>query len=132
MADNWIQLLLSTRCYSVSSTCTGRRWTCTTNECDGTCSVYGAGHYVTFDHKRFNFDGNCEYILIQVKCCINGTCYYVFFHLFHSKHRYVPVFFVRTTVAVVRVMEPSESSLRMSHVEPQEQLAPRPSQSLLG
>nr|XP_020479269.1 mucin-5AC-like isoform X1 [Monopterus albus] len=49
-------------------TCKDRKWQCTTNQCDGTCSVYGAGHYMTFDHKRFNFDGNCEYILTQDYC----------------------------------------------------------------
>uniref|UniRef100_A0A3Q3S1K9 VWFD domain-containing protein n=1 Tax=Mastacembelus armatus TaxID=205130 RepID=A0A3Q3S1K9_9TELE len=49
-------------------TCQDRKWKCTTSECDGTCSVYGAGHYMTFDQKRFNFDGNCEYILTQDYC----------------------------------------------------------------
>ncbi|KAI3376838.1 hypothetical protein L3Q82_000413 [Scortum barcoo] len=49
-------------------TCKDRKWQCTTNQCDGTCSVYGAGHYMTFDQKRFTFDGNCEYILTQDYC----------------------------------------------------------------
>ncbi|KAK2853378.1 hypothetical protein Q5P01_006039 [Channa striata] len=57
-------------------TCEDRKWKCTTNQCDGTCSVYGAGHYMTFDQKRFNFDGSCEYILTQDYCGsaqTNGT-----------------------------------------------------------
>uniref|UniRef100_A0A8C2ZYW8 VWFD domain-containing protein n=1 Tax=Cyclopterus lumpus TaxID=8103 RepID=A0A8C2ZYW8_CYCLU len=49
-------------------TCKDMRWQCTTNQCDGTCSVYGAGHYMTFDQKRFTFDGSCEYILTQDYC----------------------------------------------------------------
>ncbi|XP_068587027.1 LOW QUALITY PROTEIN: mucin-2-like [Cebidichthys violaceus] len=49
-------------------TCKDLKWQCTTNQCDGTCSVYGAGHYMTFDQKRFTFDGNCEYILTQDYC----------------------------------------------------------------
>ncbi|XP_068172431.1 mucin-5AC-like [Antennarius striatus] len=57
-------------------TCKNRNWQCTTNHCDGTCSVYGAGHYMTFDQKRFTFDGSCEYVLTQDYCGsaeTNGT-----------------------------------------------------------
>ncbi|XP_029318721.1 mucin-5B-like [Cottoperca gobio] len=57
-------------------TCKDRKWQCTTDACDGTCSVYGAGHYITFDQKRFTFDGSCEYILTQDYCGsaqTNGT-----------------------------------------------------------
>ncbi|XP_047436677.1 LOW QUALITY PROTEIN: mucin-5AC-like [Mugil cephalus] len=49
-------------------TCKDRKWQCTTDQCDGTCSVYGAGHYMTFDQKRFTFDGSCEYVLTQDYC----------------------------------------------------------------
>uniref|UniRef100_UPI003AB09373 mucin-5AC-like n=1 Tax=Centroberyx gerrardi TaxID=166262 RepID=UPI003AB09373 len=49
-------------------TCKDRKWQCTTNLCHGTCSVYGDGHYITFDGKRFTFDGSCEYTLAQDYC----------------------------------------------------------------
>lgn len=52
--------------YFFYSTCKNRRWICTTNQCSGTCSIYGDGHYRTFDEKRYVFSGNCEYSLVQV------------------------------------------------------------------
>uniref|UniRef100_A0A3B3DYL4 VWFD domain-containing protein n=1 Tax=Oryzias melastigma TaxID=30732 RepID=A0A3B3DYL4_ORYME len=45
--------------------CAGRKFTCTNNECDAVCGIYGEGHYVTFDEKRFDFSGQCEYTLAQ-------------------------------------------------------------------
>ncbi|KAJ7995024.1 hypothetical protein DPEC_G00255610 [Dallia pectoralis] len=48
--------------------CKDRQWQCTTQICDGVCAIYGEGHYITFDEKRFNFNGNCEYILVQDYC----------------------------------------------------------------
>ncbi|AWP02053.1 putative mucin-5AC [Scophthalmus maximus] len=58
----------TTRVDCNTCTCKDRKWICSTNQCDGTCSVYGAGHYMTFDRKRFTFDGNCEYVLAQDYC----------------------------------------------------------------
>ncbi|XP_076011969.1 mucin-5B-like [Genypterus blacodes] len=49
-------------------TCKDRKWQCTTYQCERTCSVYGDGHYMTFDQKRYNFDGSCEYVLTQDYC----------------------------------------------------------------
>uniref|UniRef100_UPI00398F27DB mucin-2-like n=1 Tax=Pristiophorus japonicus TaxID=55135 RepID=UPI00398F27DB len=49
-------------------TCQGGSWSCTKNPCPKTCLVYGDGHYVTFDGKRYRYDGNCEYILVEDRC----------------------------------------------------------------
>ncbi|XP_071974250.1 mucin-5AC-like isoform X2 [Engystomops pustulosus] len=49
-------------------TCKNRRWQCTHKPCLGTCSIYGDGHYITFDDKKFTFSGSCEYILAQDNC----------------------------------------------------------------
>lgn len=49
------------------SLCSGSKFKCTTNVCDGVCGIYGDGHYITFDDKRFDFNGQCEYTLVQVK-----------------------------------------------------------------
>ncbi|XP_016325187.1 mucin-5AC [Sinocyclocheilus anshuiensis] len=51
-----------------SCTCKDRKWECTTNPCHATCLVHGDGHYVTFDGKRYTFDGECEYTLITDYC----------------------------------------------------------------
>ncbi|CAG5850580.1 unnamed protein product, partial [Menidia menidia] len=48
--------------------CQGRKFTCTTNACDAVCGIYGDGHYITFDEKRFDFSGQCEYTLLQDHC----------------------------------------------------------------
>uniref|UniRef100_A0A3Q0SV91 VWFD domain-containing protein n=1 Tax=Amphilophus citrinellus TaxID=61819 RepID=A0A3Q0SV91_AMPCI len=48
--------------------CSGRKFTCTNNICDSVCGIYGDGHYVTFDDKRFDFSGQCEYTLVQDYC----------------------------------------------------------------
>ncbi|XP_040264818.1 mucin-5AC-like [Bufo bufo] len=53
-------------------TCKDRRWQCTHKPCLGTCSVYGDGHYITFDGKQFTFSGSCEYTLAQDNCGENG------------------------------------------------------------
>ncbi|MGH0127546.1 UNVERIFIED_CONTAM: hypothetical protein FKN15_031300 [Acipenser sinensis] len=54
-------------------TCKDRRWQCTDNQCQGTCAIYGDGHYITFDGKRFNFNGDCEYTLTQDYCSGNSA-----------------------------------------------------------
>ncbi|XP_056596650.1 mucin-2-like [Triplophysa dalaica] len=48
--------------------CQGGTWTCTQHKCPGVCSIYGSGHYQTFDQQRFGFRGDCSYIALQDKC----------------------------------------------------------------
>ncbi|KAG7239606.1 hypothetical protein INR49_028758, partial [Caranx melampygus] len=48
--------------------CSGRKFTCSNNVCDAVCGIYGEGHYITFDDKRFDFNGQCEYTLLQDFC----------------------------------------------------------------
>ncbi|XP_069480092.1 mucin-5B-like [Ambystoma mexicanum] len=49
-------------------TCQDRMWTCTDNPCAGSCSVYGSGHFLSFDGSQFDFKSNCDYILAQDFC----------------------------------------------------------------
>ncbi|XP_059702157.1 von Willebrand factor isoform X2 [Haemorhous mexicanus] len=48
--------------------CQGRKWECTKNLCDGTCTVIGTAHYLTFDGLKYKFPGNCQYVLAQDFC----------------------------------------------------------------
>ncbi|XP_027886299.1 mucin-5B-like, partial [Xiphophorus couchianus] len=56
-------------------TCKNRKWECTENDCGATCTIYGEGHYTTFDKKKFVFKGDCGYIFSQDYCGddVNGT-----------------------------------------------------------
>ncbi|XP_039218226.1 mucin-2 isoform X2 [Crotalus tigris] len=49
-------------------TCQKGNWNCTTMVCHGTCTIYGSGHYITFDGKFYDFVGNCEYVASQDYC----------------------------------------------------------------
>ncbi|XP_078275996.1 mucin-6-like [Rhinoraja longicauda] len=49
-------------------TCKSGTWECSNDPCPKTCQVYGDGHYMTFDGKRYTFDGNCEYIFVEDRC----------------------------------------------------------------
>uniref|UniRef100_A0A674GH51 von Willebrand factor n=1 Tax=Taeniopygia guttata TaxID=59729 RepID=A0A674GH51_TAEGU len=48
--------------------CQGRKWECTKNLCDGTCTAIGTAHYLTFDGLKYRFPGNCQYVLAQDFC----------------------------------------------------------------
>ncbi|XP_016153941.1 PREDICTED: mucin-2 isoform X2 [Ficedula albicollis] len=52
------------------NTCTCQKglWKCTDDVCYGTCTIYGSGHYNTFDGKFYDFDGSCEYVAAQDFC----------------------------------------------------------------
>ncbi|XP_043084734.1 mucin-2-like [Puntigrus tetrazona] len=49
-------------------TCQKGEWKCTHNKCPGICTIYGSGHYRTFDQQRFGFRGDCSYIAVQNTC----------------------------------------------------------------
>ncbi|XP_062838063.1 von Willebrand factor [Anolis carolinensis] len=53
--------------------CRGQKWECTENICDGTCSVIGTAHYLTFDGLKYKFPGNCQYVLVQDYCDDNDV-----------------------------------------------------------
>uniref|UniRef100_A0A4W2C6C4 Mucin 2, oligomeric mucus/gel-forming n=1 Tax=Bos indicus x Bos taurus TaxID=30522 RepID=A0A4W2C6C4_BOBOX len=54
-------------------TCQKGRWACTQFVCHGTCSIYGNGHYITFDGKYYDFDGHCSYVAVQDYCGQNTS-----------------------------------------------------------
>ncbi|XP_074257981.1 mucin-2 [Saimiri boliviensis] len=54
-------------------TCQKGRWACSQAVCHGTCSIYGSGHYITFDGKYYDFDGHCSYVAVQDYCGQNSS-----------------------------------------------------------
>ncbi|XP_051548147.1 mucin-2-like [Myxocyprinus asiaticus] len=54
-------------------TCKDGIWTCTEKICHGTCTIYGEGHFKTFDGKIFSFHKDCEYILAHDNCYMDNS-----------------------------------------------------------
>ncbi|XP_048013922.1 mucin-2-like isoform X2 [Megalobrama amblycephala] len=54
-------------------TCTNGMWICTEKECYGTCTIYGEGHFETFDGKRYSFHGDCEHTIAHDYCDTNNN-----------------------------------------------------------
>nr|XP_055049039.1 mucin-5AC [Misgurnus anguillicaudatus] len=48
--------------------CKKGMWSCTDKDCYSTCTIYGEGHYKTFDGRRYFYHGGCEYIFAQDYC----------------------------------------------------------------
>ena len=41
----------------------------------GHCQVWGDPHYITFDKKKYNFQGDCDYTLIRD--CLNSSGFHL-------------------------------------------------------
>ncbi|XP_016322212.1 mucin-2-like [Sinocyclocheilus anshuiensis] len=54
-------------------TCTNGMWTCTEKACYGTCTIYGEGHFRTFDGRRYSFHGDCEHTIAHDYCDMNPS-----------------------------------------------------------
>ncbi|KAK5867271.1 hypothetical protein PBY51_011780 [Eleginops maclovinus] len=49
-------------------TCKSGSWVCSEKKCPQTCTIYGSGHYKTFDQQTYGFHGECAYVAVKNKC----------------------------------------------------------------
>ncbi|KAK5902118.1 hypothetical protein CesoFtcFv8_007407 [Champsocephalus esox] len=49
-------------------TCKSGSWVCSEKKCPQTCTIYGSGHYNTFDQQTYGFNGGCAYVAVKNKC----------------------------------------------------------------
>lgn len=61
-----VVFILTALFWVLYSTCKGGHWNCISLPCSGSCNIDGGFHITTFDNKRFNFHGNCHYVLAKV------------------------------------------------------------------
>ncbi|XP_056642321.1 hemocytin [Diorhabda sublineata] len=47
--------------------CKNGKWSCTDRQCAAECSAWGDSHYKTFDGKRFDYQGECDYVFAKGK-----------------------------------------------------------------
>ena len=92
-----IQRDCETRCVCRSGEFICEHQTCTIN--GATCYAWGDPHYVTFDSRKFDFQGTCEYILTQP--CNSSEFSVIVTNLAHNQ--YV------SCTDTVRVLVPNEN-----------------------
>ncbi|KAL1247253.1 hypothetical protein QQF64_022629 [Cirrhinus molitorella] len=54
-------------------TCKDGLWDCTKKVCYGTCTIYGQGHFQTFDGRRYSLYRECKRIIARDNCNMNQT-----------------------------------------------------------
>lgn len=68
MQINFVESLPKTKLFlnfNFCSICENAEWQCESNDCSAICTMWGASNYQTFDGKIFNFQGDCEYVVVK-------------------------------------------------------------------
>ncbi|EEC02351.1 hemolectin, putative, partial [Ixodes scapularis] len=53
------------RRHSEHCICASGHWSCTQQQCAGTCALWGDSHVTTFDGAALDFSGVCDYVLVK-------------------------------------------------------------------